>query len=817
MEQDHRGGSDETVPAEREPVFYLEQVDAGGSSLGEVGQDEYGVNWGRLFQSLWRRKWLILAVALAGIAGGVFLLQQSQPVYQTRATIWLGPADQQSGPIRPAEIFEGQGWADLLSSQAVLEPVVEQTRLFVRPVEGADTLDLSGLEVTERLQAGEYRLTRLSGRRFELARVSGGGTFGLGGLFGLTSSRDSVVQRGGLGETPVGQPVGFRWSPPVSSLDPGTDYLFRVTRPADAVQRIRDNLMVSYSAEAGNLINTEFTWTSSNGAAELHNALLGSFLEVAQRLKSQKQKEVVNILERQTDYAAARLDSAELALRNFRVEAITLPGEPATTAVPSSGGQGTASGSVQDPVFGAFFEQRLTRDQLRSQVEDLRGVLDRLQSTGELDVLALRMNSAVEGSPQLQQALTELTEMRSERRTMLNQYTEDYPPIQELTSRIRTQEEDIIPGLVRDLIEQLRRRMSQLDQQIADRASELREIPKRSIQEERLRREVEMAEQLHGNLLTRLKEAELSARTSLPDIQVVDRATSPGGPSHDPGPRLFMIASMAGIGIGIGGSLLLDRFDRKVRYPDQVTDEIGIRVLGVVPRISSGGRKAGDEREQEAIEAFRGIRGQLSRIQGTRTSVSLITSPAPREGKTLITANLGLSYARMGARTLVVDCDTRRGNLHELFGRSASPGVADYLRGEARLDEVAVATESPGLFLVPRGNIRGFNAELLDSSSMDRFLGEVRERYDVVLLDASPLHAGPDSLFLGERTDQVVVVLRTGQTDRDEARSRLASIGSFDLPVVGAVMNDVREAGEYYQYYYYSYGRDQIEGQVLTG
>ena len=783
--------------------------------------EDQGIEWGRLLQGLKRHKWLVLAAALVGIAAGTVLYQTAQPLYQTRATIWLGPADQESGPIRPAEIFEGQGWAELLSSQAVLLPVVQSERLFVSGVSGADTARLAGLTVTDSLEPGRYRLTHLSKGRFELRRRTGG--FGLSSFLGrgggILEPSDSVVQRGEIGQASVGEPVGFRWSLSQTGASPGTETVFRVERPTDAVERIRSGLMVGYSADAGNLINTQFTWSTSQGAMRLHNAILESFLQVAQRLKSQKQKEVVTILERQTDYAAARLDSAELALRNFRVETITLPGEPTTTSVPGTEGGESAGGSAgtRDPVFGAFFEQRLTRDQLDSQVEDLRQVLQDVDSSDELDVLALRLNPAVERSPQLQQALDDLTQMQAERRSLLNQYTQEYPPVQQLNAQIESQKQDVIPGLVRNLIDQLERRVKQLDQRITSRAQELREIPKRSIQEERLRREVQMAEQLHSNLLTRLKEAQLSARTNLPDLQVVDRATPPGGPSQNPGPRLFMIASMAGLGLGVGGSLLLDRFDSKIRYPDDVTDNVGIGILGIVPRLPAGSGLADQEQEQEALESFRAIRGQLTRRGGTRPLVTLVTSPSPREGKTLISSNLAISFAGTGVRTLVMDCDTRRGDLHQFFERPSRPGVAEVLRGDAGVDDVLTATEVPGLHLIPRGDIRGFNTELLDSERMNALLRRLREEYDYIVLDAPPLQAGADSLFLGERADQVLLVLRTGKTDREEARSRLEGIGSFSLPLVGAVMNDVPAADGAYGYYYYSsYGPNQIEGEVVT-
>lgn len=795
---DRDGSGAYDLPARREA--------SGAVGLGSRGRppgppgggfDEgVSLDWRRLLEGLWRWKWLVLATTVLGVGAGVFLMERSEPIYETRATIWLGPSDQNQGPIEAADIFEGQGWADLMSSQAVLEPVARDQRLFVESISGVDEAQLAGLVITPELVPGTYQLTGTGSDRFELARVDG-----------------PVVQSGRLGEDVVGDPVGFHWQPAPSVLA-GPSVTFRVVRPTEAAGRLRSRLQVLYNPQAGNLINTRLQWSTAEGASRIHNALLESFLDVAQRLKTQKLREVVNILDRQTDYAAARLDSAEYSLENFRVNTVTLPSEPRTAMVPDGEGSATTTLSPGSSVFSSYFEKSVERDQLQSQVEDLRQILQTARSTGTLNVLSLRMNPATDRSTELTSTLGELTQRQAERRTMLQQYTEEYPPVQRLTERIRSLEQEVIPGLVRDLVAQLETRIAELDRQIESRAEDLRAVPSRSIREARLRREVEMAEGLHNNLLGRLKNAELAARTNLPDLQIVDRATIPGTPSEDQGPRLFMIASLAGLGLGLGGSLLLDRLDDKVRYPDQVTNDIGLPVLGMVPRIADPGH--GAEPPQEILESFRAIRGQLTRAGDGDDAIYLVTSPSPREGKTLVVANLGLSFAAAGARTLVVDADTRRGNLDRFFGVRATPGLTDYLEGRATLEQILLTREIPELTLVPHGQFAGFRPELLDSARMDDFLREMRGRYDVILLDAPPLMAGADAMVMGERSDGVVFVLRTGETDREAARARLGGIGNFRIPVLGAVMNDVPSGGRYYEYYYYSYQPAELEGSAVV-
>ena len=202
-----------------------------------------------------------------------------------------------------------------------------------------------------------------------------------------------------------------------------------------------------------------------------------------------------------------------------------------------------------------------------------------------------------------------------------------------------------------------------------------------------------------------------------------------------------------------------------------------------------------------AVEAFRSIRVQISHSNGTSKGVVLVTSPAPRDGKSMVSANLAISYAAAGYRTILVDSDVRRGHAEEMFGVDRSPGLADYLRGKATAAAIRQVTKIESLQMIAKGSGSEFNLELLDSAPMDRLLDELRADYDVVVVDAPPLAAGADALVLGKRADKVVVVLRAGETDEVLARTKLDLIGNVDIPIVGAVLNAVPTNSHYYPYY----------------
>lgn len=167
----------------------------------------------------------------------------------------------------------------------------------------------------------------------------------------------------------------------------------------------------------------------------------------------------------------------------------------------------------------------------------------------------------------------------------------------------------------------------------------------------------------------------------------------------------------------------------------------------------------------------------------------------------MVAANLAISNATAGHRTVLVDTDTRRGRAQAMFQLHKSPGLTDYLLERASFDEIRQTTSVEGLTLIARGDSRGFNPDLLESQRMSDFLELLRKEFDVVVLDAPPLVAGADALVVGERSDKVVLVVRAGATDQDLARTKLEMLGNVPIPLVGAVLNAVPNTADYYRYY----------------
>lgn len=308
----------------------------------------------------------------------------------------------------------------------------------------------------------------------------------------------------------------------------------------------------------------------------------------------------------------------------------------------------------------------------------------------------------------------------------------------------------------------------------------------------------------------------LSLNTNKPNtLRVVEPAIAPDQPIA-PRPWLNLLIAAA-VGLTLAGAtiLLLEYLDDTVHWDGQVAGKVmGMPVLGMMMRLSSkdGRLIVKSAPHSTAAEMVRQLRTNILLAQpGKRIGTLLVTSPAPRDGKTLITANLAASIASAGMRVALVDCDLRHPSLHELFDLPNIQGLTDLLDSPAAqeslsLDSVLLATSVPNLLLLPAGRPPLDPMMLLASPRLPALLDSLHDQADIVILDSPPVVAMPDAVILAALADATLLVVAAGGTSRrllQAARNRLAEHDSSRLP--GLVFNYTspnRLSGYGYGYYY---------------
>jgi len=350
----------------------------------------------------------------------------------------------------------------------------------------------------------------------------------------------------------------------------------------------------------------------------------------------------------------------------------------------------------------------------------------------------------------------------------------------------------------------------------------------KEIEYHRLDRTREENEKIYGMLLERMKGADLARMMRVNNVRVVDPAVESTSPVRPSVPLNVAVGIFLGILSGVVIAWGREQLDSSVKTPDDLEKKLGITFLGLLPEIEGQERegkrrrrvKAGGATRKpiELIVHERPLSGIAEAARSIRTNLMfmnpdkplrrlLVTSAAPSEGKTTVACSIAIGLAQGGQRVCIVDCDLRRPRLHRIFDRLGDVGVTSVLIGEATIEDVVKPTGIDGLWSIPAGPTPPNPADMFHSERFRRFLGDLSERFDRVVIDSPPIVAVTDSAIISTLVDGTVFVVRAFKTASHLSAQGLRALRDVDAPVVGAVLNAVNlnrhEYSYYYHYYYY--------------
>ncbi|MBN2446001.1 MAG: CpsD/CapB family tyrosine-protein kinase [Phycisphaerae bacterium] len=211
-------------------------------------------------------------------------------------------------------------------------------------------------------------------------------------------------------------------------------------------------------------------------------------------------------------------------------------------------------------------------------------------------------------------------------------------------------------------------------------------------------------------------------------------------------------------------------------------------------------------------EQYRSLRARLlSMNPDNQHQVLAVTSAVPEEGKSVTTVNLAIALAEGGEQHVVmVDMDLRRSSLARMLGQRSSPGVADVLRGEVRMEDVVRPTPYPNLKLIAAGNVTDNNyGEVFASPGLRDLLDTMRTSFNYCLLDTPPVTTVSDVNMLGPSCDGALLVIEMGRTPEPAVQVAVRSLQTNNVNILGCVLGRFRdERSHYYDRYYYHYRKD---------
>lgn len=419
-----------------------------------------------------------------------------------------------------------------------------------------------------------------------------------------------------------------------------------------------------------------------------------------------------------------------------------------------------------------------------------------------------------------------LTELKRERAESSAIYASGNSRIQKLDAQVVTleaalqSERDLILKRIQNDYDEAKRRENLLAADYQTQSGLLSKENEKSIQYNILKREVDSNRQIYDAMLTKVKEASVASAMRASNVRVVDRARVPTVPYK---PRMSFntaLGLLGGLTIGLVLIVTLERSDRTIQEPTDSTVYLNLPELGVIPAHALGRRPfyyrnkvstsisqnpasahptellTWEGKQSMAAEAFRATLTSIlfSTGNGHRPKVLVITSASPGEGKTTIGCNLGIAFAEIRQRVLIVDADLRRPRVHDIFSVPNDRGLRDLLLDSSETGDSPRSyireTSIPGLFVLPSGPPAASAANLLHSTRLFELIERFRLEFDTVLIDTPPMLQMPDARVVGRLADAVVLVIRAGKTTRAEALAIRRRFADDNTVVLGTILND---------------------------
>ena len=363
-----------------------------------------------------------------------------------------------------------------------------------------------------------------------------------------------------------------------------------------------------------------------------------------------------------------------------------------------------------------------------------------------------------------------------------------------------------------------------------------------------LRMAVETKQNLLGVLQKQINETEVAARlrgSTSSNVHWVDHAEI-GGRFNQSMKKNLQSAFPLGLILGLGAIFFLEYMDRSIKSPEDLERMTKFASLGVIPAAASVSKQQGyaygygrrgeaklravesDDRPDAGVEliphldgrspiseAYRAFRTSLLLASASSPKIIVITSSFAREGKTTTSVNLATVLAQMGKPVLLIDADLRRPRLQKVFPGKMNLGLVNYLAANIPMDDIIQPTQVPQLSVILSGPIPPNPSELLASDRMKHMIEEIRGKYAYVIFDSPPVLAVTDAIVLAANADGVVLTVHGGQTPRDLVQRSAERLRQANIPVLGALLNnlDLHQYGYSYRKSYYDYygGQDEPE------
>jgi capsular exopolysaccharide synthesis family protein len=761
-----------------------------GESPFADGKAEDEIDLKRLFAGTLRYKWWVIGITLISFLGAYLYAEMQQPVYQSSGTILI------------AQEQNRYTWAgtDLSSMMQSSFGVGTGSRL---------TNEIQVLQ--SRTLAEEIAMVLMDRINME------------------NGERFPIVQ--------------FEYPEDTTLVSLGTVAL-----------RIQNRMNLEQVDQDTDVLRITYSSPSPQEAKELVDITMDTYSDVSARQKRMAANSALDFLEEEREDVEQRLADAEVALQNYMENTNLVQVDGQTQAVIQRMAdlesqrqqlqvqQVAVSSSIES------YEDQL--DQIRPGLaeqfaENISGRLERAQfRLAELrteESLLLQNNPALrnnpEQEPQFVQLQQEIETVRNEIRDITSNLLEADDSdvfigfLEEQDGGVTTRIIELRRNLIELKIEQsqLNAQEQVLEQRMEEENQFFDGLPANMLELARLRREVQIQEQLFNTISSQYAETQLWEQTQYGAGRPIDYGYLPD-PNYPSSPNKMLyslIGLMMGGVLSVGFVVGKEAFNTTVDGTEKMR-ETGFPLLAVIPDFSDvirnryNGESFIEVKGKKVATSWSALLDTVSPISESYRrlqnnilfgdpdvdhNVILVTSSRKGEGKTTVSINLAVTLAEAGKKVLLVDTDLRRPNVHRVTGESRAPGIAEIFYDKCSLNEAIRPTIAPGVHLISVGENIPNPAAVMQSRKLRELIDRVKKEFDHVIVDTPPYGVITDAAPVMQKADGIILVARFGDTQVNELNHTVENLNRIRANVLGTALTAYRhkQSADYYYYNEYTY------------
>jgi len=404
-------------------------------------------------------------------------------------------------------------------------------------------------------------------------------------------------------------------------------------------------------------------------------------------------------------------------------------------------------------------------------------------------------------------ALNDYNDLIIQRQKKLLSYTEESPLVVNIDQQLAISRDNLLQN-IKSYKQAMEAKSSKLGDQTSLAKGSLKSVPTKQRSLNDFGRQQDLKQQLYIYLLQKREETALAKTSNIPTSHIIDNAKSTKEPAKPLKPVIYLLSALLGFIVPFGYVNNKTQPHVIISSEQDIQDHTDVSIIGKIGHSSISNRVMIEDSAKSAVtESFRTLRTKIQNILNSEeTQIIMVTSSVNGEGKTFISANLANILAKTDKKVLLMELDLRKPKLSEILNQDSSiAGFSDYLQGSLELDDIIKPTElNENLFLISSGPVVSNASELLLNKKTKFMLETLKEQFDYIIIDSSPMGLVSDALILEKYADMTIYICRHNYTNTEQINLVNQLKSKDNIENMYLVINDVdfAKAG----YFGYGYG-----------